>query len=511
MRKKSRTQKAMLNTACEIGLEIVAAICGLILPRLILSNFGSAYNGITHSISQFISCIALLKSGIGSVTRASLYKPLADHDSDGISEVVTATESFMRRIALIFLGFVLVFAAVYPFIVKDDFDWFFVFSLVLILSVSTFAQYYFGLAHQMVLQADQCNYIISLVSIASTVLNTIIASSLILLGCGIHAVKLGSAAVFICPPIFYSIYVKKKYHLYKSKKPNLNLISQRWDAFGHQLANFINNNTDIIVATVFLGIKEVSVYSVHYTVANTMRKAVIAVSSGTTAAFGNMIAKEETDNLKRRFSQFELLIFVLGTILFTTTAILFVPFISIYTRGVEDVNYIRPGFAIIFCIAEFFACTKLPYEQLVFAAGKFKATKKGAYIEAILNIVISVILVKPLGLIGILVGTTFAVVYRMMRYNIFISQNLIDRSPLLILYKILYTCICSISCYLVCSFLPFANPTNYFNWILMAIPSFVIVLLVSTILSLIMFRNDTVELFRTITHVFFKKQRKEKK
>lgn len=60
----SRSKKAFRNTICQLLLEAITAACGLILPRLILSYFGSTYNGIIQSISQFISCIALLKSGI---------------------------------------------------------------------------------------------------------------------------------------------------------------------------------------------------------------------------------------------------------------------------------------------------------------------------------------------------------------------------------------------------------------------------------------------------------------
>ena len=67
-----------MNMMASIGYEMVAVICGLILPRLILSTFGSSYNGITSSITQFLSCVTLLRAGIGGVTRASLYKPLAD-------------------------------------------------------------------------------------------------------------------------------------------------------------------------------------------------------------------------------------------------------------------------------------------------------------------------------------------------------------------------------------------------------------------------------------------------
>ena len=147
--------------------------------------------------------------------------------------------------------------------------------------------------------------------------------------------------------------------LIKKVSPNTNLISQRWDAFGHQLANFVNNNTDIIVTTVLLGVREVSVYAVYNMVSSNIRKIVNSVSAGTMAAFGNMIAKKEDEILKKRFEQYELLTFISCYILFTTTAILFIPFIAIYTKGISDVNYIRYGLSISFCIAEFFFMCKV--------------------------------------------------------------------------------------------------------------------------------------------------------
>lgn len=475
---------------CELLLEVVTAVCGLILPRLILSHFGSAYNGITSSISQFISCIALLKSGIGSVTRAALYKPLAEKDSNRISEVVNATEQFMRRIALIFAMFIVGFAALYPFLVSNEFSWLFSFTLVLILSIHTVAQYFFGLTYQMVIQADQNNYIISLVSIATIIINCIIAAQLILAGCGIHIVKLGSAIVFLFPPIFYLIYVRKKYRINKKIPANKSLIGQRWDAFGHQLANFINNNTDIIVTTIILGVKEVSVYAVFYMVAGNLKKVVNSVSSGTTAAFGNMIAKGEMDNVRSRLRQYELLVFSLCTILFTTSAIMYIPFLKLYTKGVTDVNYLRYGLAVLFSVAEFFACTKIVYETVVYAAGQFKQTKMMAFFEAAINISVSVVLAFFIGLNGILIGTLVAGLFRTIVYNYFVSKKIVKRSPFEIVPKLLISALCFFSCFIICKLIPLNNVTNYFQWAGFATIVLVVATLFTIGLCALFFRND---------------------
>ena len=138
-------KKIVLNMVSALLLEAVSLVCAFILPRLIMVNFGSEYNGIVSSVSQFLSFITLLRGGIGGVTRAALYKPLLENDIKRISEILRATEIFMRKVTYIFVAFLTIFAIGYPFIVKNQFGWFYTFSLVIILGVSTITQYYFGI------------------------------------------------------------------------------------------------------------------------------------------------------------------------------------------------------------------------------------------------------------------------------------------------------------------------------------------------------------------------------
>ena len=77
-----RKKKALINSAFSILLEIITMISGLILPRLIIRIYGSEVNGLISSITSFIGYITLLQSGVGTVAKAALYKPLADKDHD---------------------------------------------------------------------------------------------------------------------------------------------------------------------------------------------------------------------------------------------------------------------------------------------------------------------------------------------------------------------------------------------------------------------------------------------
>lgn len=217
----------------------------------------------------------------------------------------------------------------------------FSFSLILIISISTFAQYYFGLTYKMVLIADQKQSVTFVFDIIGKVFNTIVAVFIILLGGTIHLVKLGSSIVFVIMPIAVSLYTKKKYHIDKTVEAKGDLIKQRWDAVGHEVANFVNNNTGIMVLTVFAGLLEVSVYTVYSYVIVSMRKVVTNFITGFGAAFGNMYVKNEVELMHSNLALYELIVFSIASVLYSVTLVMITSFAGIYTHGVHDVNYIR--------------------------------------------------------------------------------------------------------------------------------------------------------------------------
>ena len=177
-----RGKKTVINTIMSLMHQIITIICGFILPRLILQRFGSQYNGLTTSITQFLSCAVLLRSGIGGATRAALYKPLAKKNKDEINSIMKATDKFMKKIGLILAISIVAFAIVYPFFVIDEFSWLFTFTLFIIIGASTFAESFFGITYLILLQADQKLWVSSLFNSLCYILNVILAAFFILNG-----------------------------------------------------------------------------------------------------------------------------------------------------------------------------------------------------------------------------------------------------------------------------------------------------------------------------------------
>ena len=68
-----RSKKALINIISSIILQIVTIISGFIIPKLIISTYGSNINGLLTSITQFLSFIIMLEAGFGPVIKSILF------------------------------------------------------------------------------------------------------------------------------------------------------------------------------------------------------------------------------------------------------------------------------------------------------------------------------------------------------------------------------------------------------------------------------------------------------
>lgn len=488
---KSRTQKAALNISTSAILEVVSLVCGLILPRLILLYFGSAYNGITSSASQFLNLISILNLGVAGSTRAALYRSLADHDNQKTSAIVRATERYMRKVGLVLAAYIIILAMVYPSVVSTGYSFSDVSLLILAVGISSFGNYFFGAAYAAFLSADQSIYISNIFTIIAQILNTIVSVILIKTGFTIQVVKLVSATVFFLKPLLQNLYVTKVYHLDKTCAPDDSALKKRTDVLAHSIANIVHDNTDLIVLTVFCGVKIVSVYTVYNLIMNALKKTQTVFTNGTEAIFGNMWAKGENEKIKRNLGIYEFFIMFMISVLFATAAAMVLPFVSLYTKGVHDVEYVLPTYSIIVVLAQMFYCYRSPYVSLVQGAGKYKETRNGAIIEAIINLFFSIILVQFLGIVGVAIGTLIANIFRTIQYAVYIENNLIHRGKLVFAKKIMIGLFCSVVEYLIASkFVGAYASQSWFMWAVCAICVFIGSVVISTLISVLFLRSD---------------------
>lgn len=422
-----KEKKNIIVTLCA---QLISLLCGLIVPRAVLAAFGSEAYGAATSISQFLAYITLVESGIGGVARAAMYHPLAENNREQMGLVYYQVKRFFQTVAFVFIVYTGILACTYHRLANVQiFDWTSTFALVIIISLSTLAQYFIGSANAVLLQADQRTYIINAFSLAATVLNACVVLLLVHNGAGFIEVKLWSGCVFALKPVCLWLYVRKKYGQLPRCQEKQDVLQQKWTGMGQHLAFFLHSHTDVVILTLFNDLKAVAVYSVYNMIISSIQRITASFGAGMEALFGRLIAQEKYVELNRVFARYERLISIVTAILFATTAILLVPFIRLYTADIYDADYVQPVFAVFLLLSAVVYCLRMPYHAVVIAAGRFKETSKAAYGEAIINIFLSVLLVKILGLVGVAIGTLAATCYRFIYYVVYLSRNVLQRSP----------------------------------------------------------------------------------
>lgn len=502
-----RSKKALKNIVVSLVQQIVTIICGLILPRMIIGTYGSNVNGLISSITQFLSYITLLESGVGPVIKSVLYTPIAKKDKKQIERILKSGQRFFNVIAYIFIAYLVILSFIYPQIVSSEFETGYTISLLLIISISTFAQYFFGMTYQLYLQAEQKTYITSGIQAITTILNTVISIILIKLGMNIHIVKLFSAAIFVLRPLVQNIYVKKKYNINLKEVDNSFKLKQKWDGLAQHIAAVIHGNTDVTILTIFTNTAEVSVYTVYLFVVNGIKNLVQALTGGMDASFGDMYARNEKEHLNKSFKNYEFFYYTIVTIIFTCTLCLIIPFITVYTKGIEDINYIRPLFGALIVIAEYIWAIRLPYNSLILATGHFKQTQTGAWIEAISNILISIILVNKLGIIGVTIGTLIAMLIRTIEFMFYTAKNILERNWKYAFRHFLITIIETIIIY-ICSYYIMRNVKfiNYAGLIEYGIIILAISCIIVVITNSIIYREQAKETVNMLKNNLIKRK-----
>ena len=489
---------ALTNTVSSLFLTVLTMVSGFIIPRLILKTFGSEVNGLVSALQQYLNYISLIEGGLGGVVMASLYKPLLEKDVDKISKIKNTVSSFYKKIAVIFVVYALVLSCTYPVIINTSLNYLFIFWLTIILSISMFVQYFFAITYKLILNANKQVYITSMVQGLCIIVNTVLFIICIRVFPNIHAIKAITATVYILQPILYKHYVDKQFALDNNAGKDNNLIKERWNGFGINVAAFVHGNTDAVVLSLIVGLKSVSIYSVYFLVVNAIRSVIISISGGIQPSIGALVAKSDREYLLKRYNSYEFIMTFVSFILFSCCCVLIVPFIKIYTSGVTDVSYDEPVFAFLLCTAELAYCLRDPSSILIYSANRFKEVSRYAYLEAILNIAVSVLLVFKFGIVGVAIGTLTSIVCRHILQLIYLSKHILKRS---LLYYVKLICVFFIgSIAVIGSALLYTNKItcNYFNWAIWAALTLTISGFVYLALSLIFYRNEILNIYKSL-------------
>lgn len=405
----SRTSNSIKMVIASTLCQVVVLVCGLILPPLLISQYGSEVNGLLNLVKLLMSYFGIVCLGLGVSAQVALYKPLADKDWKAINAVLAAAKHFYNVSGAIFAAFIFASSAIVPFIIDTNIPVLDIVLVILITGIGSISEYVIISKYKVFLSANQKQYINSRITAEGILLNTIVSVLLIKCNCSIIIIQLGSSIIYVLRLLYTIRYVKNNYPLisFSSEKPVLDKMQNRWSAFSYQLSSLIIDLSPMIIVSVVGSLSDASVFSVYFMIFSSLAMIAGVFSSGLQAPFGDIIARNETTALKNAFTSFEFLYTLILSICFCCGMLLITSFVGSYIHNTDGVEYVLPSFAVLMSLTFYFRTFRRPFTTIVEAKGLFKQNNRYNLFEALLFVLLSILFVRLWGIIGIaLAGIT---------------------------------------------------------------------------------------------------------
>ena len=403
-----RTQNALKNLYITIFQKVVDLILLFIQRTVFIRVLGVTYLGVSGLFSNIFTIFSLMELGIGSSIIYLLYKPLADGDKEEISKLMQIYKKFYNAvgIGILIIGIVLIPGLKYIVNMNNGIDNLYLIYLLTLFSTSV--SYFFSYKRSL-LEADQKLYISNLNIFVFNSLATVLRIIVLILFENYLLFLTVTIVMSFISNLVISRKVSKMYpdikfnQKIKLKEINLKPIFSRMFAVSlNSIGNVVLTGTDNIIMSMYVGLTMVGLYSNYYMFTNMIYTTVSWLFISVTAGVGNLFATKEKENA---FIVFKRMNFINYYFYFICCIMLFAfvnPLISIWIGN----SYLFGKITVFIIVLNLFM-TGMRHTNVTFinASGLYYNIKYKPIIEAIINLVLSLILAKFMGVNGILLGT----------------------------------------------------------------------------------------------------------
>ena len=409
----TRTQHARRNIITSVINKLVIMLTNFIMRTVLIHYLGEVYLGLDSLFVSILQILSLSELGISSAMVYSMYKPLAENDTPAVCALLKLYRTVYRWIALIMTVLGLAVTPFLPLIVKKDLpEGMNLYVLFFINLANTVLSYALFAYRSSLFTADQKysvnNNIYSIFKIGGTALQVLA----IILFKNYYMYSIILPLTTILKNLALYIISNKMYPQYKCEgtvpKEEINNIKKRCAGmFLHKLSFVFRNSLDSIVLSAFLGLALLGKYNTYYYIINAISGIMILVSNSVTASVGNSMVVESKAKNYADFRKLQLLYMGLTSWLTVCLVACTQPFIKLW---VGEKMMFTDGIMFVFCIYFFSIHFSRVCHVYRDAAGLWWQDRFRPIVETVVNLVLNILLVKYLGVTGVMFSTIFCIV-----------------------------------------------------------------------------------------------------
>lgn len=407
-----RTKNSIYNMMGSMAVFIIKTVLVFLGKSCLIFAMGDEYNGLGGLFSNIISMLAIADLGIGTAIIYNLYKPIKDNNIEEIKTIMYFFKKCYHLIALVVCVIGMIIMPFLPYFVgniniKENI--YLIFILFLLDPICSYLMSYKG----SLLTAHQKNYLINICEVVYIILVQIIQIFIILVT---HNYYLYLICAVICRMLqnflichFVNIkypYIKDKNVEQLSIKVKTDILEKVKGLLFHKISYFIIGSTDNLIISRFLGVLTVGYYSNYSIVINPLKGILQQIITSVTPSVGNLLIEGDTEKNYIVYKRLALLNFWLYTLVAIGIYYMLPDFIMIWLKK----EYYLLGNSVLFILVFIIFQEGMGRVLAVFkeAGGIFYEDRYISLLESILNVIVSILLVRKYGLLGVFLGTVLS-------------------------------------------------------------------------------------------------------
>ena len=408
----NRTQKTMRNSAVSLFGQMLTILLSFISRKVFIQYLGVELLGLNSTFSSILSTLSLAELGFQQVIVFHLYGVLAKDDKEQINNLINIYKLVYRCIGCFFIVAALCCVPLLQVFLSDIEATGSVRVFFIIQALSGACTYFLAYKRN-ILYADQKSYISGLIDTVVNTTATLVSIAVAVFTRNYLLCLLVNLAKTYISNLFVHVACTKRYpYLHKSKidwKLLKKIAGSLKDVVLERLAEYIYGSTDNLIISMFISTVQVGLLNNYTMIIYHIKNLMKSLSMPLIPALGNKVALEQ--GIERHLETFRLL----EQVYFWLTGLAVVPvyvladsFIQMYLGE----QYVLPHLILfLMCVDLYVHINQASCVSFLTANGLFQKRRNISIGGAVTNIVVSLLLMKPFGISGILAGTAVSQLY----------------------------------------------------------------------------------------------------
>ena len=395
------TMSALFGNAVNILVKFVA-------QKIFIQTLGVEYLGLNSVLLNIISVLSIAELGISSAIIFNLYEPIKHRKLEVVKSLLKFYKKAYDIIAILTLAIGLLLMPFLHLVVREPVLGVNMYFAYLLMLASTVISYFMSYRQSILYATEQGHVTINV----QTVTNILTVSIQILLLVTTHNYYLyltvSIVMQFLKNLCLYKI-AERKHPILKDKDIQKldktiekDIFKKMRALFIHKASTFVIFSTDNIIISAFINVPTVGLYSNYHMIFSAVETVFTQTIKALTPTVGNLLVDKDFSKNFKTFQKIRHVNFMVVLVSSVGIMLLADLFVKLWFGG----EYVLSNFTLVtLLMVHYQRMMRESYSVFKEAAGIYYEDRFVPVIESLINIVVSVVLVRWIGLPGVFIGT----------------------------------------------------------------------------------------------------------